>query len=311
MRYEKSITTRIDIRNPVKAFGSDPQFILNYLRANFEKKCFRECFILEILDILNQDRIYPDLDRNNSYCSVSVMFRANVIEYPSGAVLPCCEITHKNKLTGTLHCKTDHVFCFASVDPTESFKVGQFINLMIESSRYNIGAEVITVDARQYTPPVAIESFFMDASTFTADQQETIDMLKSWLSDEIAAAGKIKKTKEYSLIERVYRTYKTSPEPPKQTIDVLAAEKTKGFLAIDPKLSLADCKLVSVDTAIDSTGIPLATGFESRKTSGDNYISALFRFINHMRMLRESYEIHAKDPESFKSSFKVLHKKQL
>lgn len=106
MIIDKVIRTRVNIDNPVNFCADVDTNIRNYLSNIYKNKCFKECFIIDVVDILNRSDCFTSADSSH----LDVTFLAKAVVYSKGDILVGCTIKQKKKefiLCGT---ETENIY---------------------------------------------------------------------------------------------------------------------------------------------------------------------------------------------------------
>lgn len=109
MRILKEYETKINL-NAESLYGgilSDENYILNFLKQNFENRCMDSSFITNILNIKHRSMIPIDKDNLEGGGSICVVFRAESLVYAPNSILCGCKVTNIEH-DGKILCEYDN-----------------------------------------------------------------------------------------------------------------------------------------------------------------------------------------------------------
>lgn len=292
MKIKKIIETGINVTDYIRVY-SDVNNLLDILRDKFVGRCFRECYITEIIRIIKASECMISTEPNPTHGTIHVILEVYAIQYYIGEIINGTQITKREK--NILMCKTD--MCSISLNShksLDSLQIGQLISVRVGRAAYNIGSKRVSINAI----PLLHSN---KPRIYRYDSKETLDIqLFSYVlknikeeEDKLASLDKQK----YNLFSKMLYTYKTDKSK-SNTIDVLDI--------ISGKVRLKDGAMISRDSEL-----PLETSkvylLEPNTTVDDNLMIAPFQTglllilqdsLNYMRTIREMIDIYA-DPEIY------------
>jgi len=146
MLIKKNIEVGIDVTNGIGLFSDDGN-IMSILADRFENRCFRGCFITQVLRILRMGDADVNQFGEPDYVTIPVIFEVEAIVFAEGEIINNCVVLRKN-VNNILVCKSPYANIFVNGGSVlESVVEGQTISVRAMRSRYNQGSADIKINA--------------------------------------------------------------------------------------------------------------------------------------------------------------------
>lgn len=153
MIIERIITTQIETKDPEVIYSSDQkQSFKSLLSKIYVGKCFKRCYILEIMQILMHSPIIFEHNRNGGAAKVAINFKVKAILYDKFEVIPDAKIIEIME-DGKIVLKSNTSAIMLAGNPKlQKFKVGQTVPIRVVEARYLPFKDVICVQAIPFIP---------------------------------------------------------------------------------------------------------------------------------------------------------------
>jgi hypothetical protein len=146
MLIKRRIETRIDIVNCIM-FYSDPKSLLYVINEKFVGKCFNNCYIVKIIEIIRQSKCML----NGKVGQIDVMFDVSGIVLSPGDIITNCHVINRtvSENADYIIARSDNCAVLAQgVKQLESVKTGQILPLMVIDTKYILFDDKISVTAK-------------------------------------------------------------------------------------------------------------------------------------------------------------------
>lgn len=154
MRITKTIECSVDLYNSAEIYVTDKRaLVLKKLKEKYEGRCYSECYIETIEEIINISAICLSQKLDGS-AKVDVCFRATCIIYTGGEVLAGCRINSSTNSSIIATTKIAVIKIERNQIPSiyDVISVGMDIPVVVNNVRYAIGARKIAISARPFVP---------------------------------------------------------------------------------------------------------------------------------------------------------------
>lgn len=236
MRIEKILETSLRILNPLSFARDLKGNILSMLNRDLRHKCFKGCYIEEIVDVIKYSEIMISIEGNRSDGKVDVMFKVLATVYYVGETITGATVTHKEK--GIIFAETPTCKIFMNFHKTlETISEGQIISVRVGATQYSVYANQVSINAYPMLP-IAKPTVYR-LSPVDKSSPEIADAL-SRHDDAVKqlAAAKSTQPKSYEFFENLLSAYKTAPPAPPGAVvtEVSALVTSTGYASRGPGL---------------------------------------------------------------------------
>lgn len=215
MIIEKVLETSVDLFSPKDIYALDINTVLiDKLSNRYNNKCFSNMLILSVKKIIRySDRIMTD-NRLDGSSSVNVQFIVEGIVLHKGEVIQGCKIKRITNMG--VFIENDHILGKISLDPKNKLinilKVDQYVPVIIEIARYNVGKSQILVDCRLYSPIIFEETQHYISDIMSIEDSDKLSSLLEELKvvsekSNILATNKASE-KSYNFFKEIVYPYK-------------------------------------------------------------------------------------------------------
>ncbi len=284
----KTISTAIDIQDCIGIY-MDPDNILRRVESTFQGKCYMGAYILQIKRIIRISECEINQDGAPSAGRISIIFEALVLVYVRGEIINGCTV--KNRVSDMLVCDTAYANICVNKHPLAgSITPGQIISVRVISTKYQIGAVKVSINASIYLPQT--ESIIYKIGPITPDIKAFLGNVLARIKDEEAGIDKLKETNPKALnfftqILYAYRSPQTAPNGAKEF-------NIKDFINNPPKT----ISYLSRDRRIELSrpfvyGYEQAAGASTLLDTRGVLLTLLEDYCAHLRTIREMIEIYS------------------
>lgn len=292
MIINKLIEVGLDLQKPVEVYSNLNDNVLNILKNTYEGKCFRECYIITIDDIIDISDGYVANTGNDSYVKIYVRFAATVREFTLGEVITGCKVTEKK--AGIIICNTEYASVYLKENKLLSgVRIGQLIPVKFGSAKYSIGNNKISIKGLPFiftNEPVAyhinINSFSTDDLKFFDDVMKRVDY-----EEEQRKILLNENSSGVNFFDKLLYAWKTEQQTPKNATvvslpDMIRNNKLNtGYVSLDNRLNMSSG---SVYVFKDKP--------QTHKLLGDDAKAAIYHMLeqysSHLRTIREMITIY-------------------
>ena len=283
MYIHKLIEIGIDIENPIPFFADPNNNLLRYLKEIYEKKCFRSCFIIEVLRIIKQSEPIIDQEQDHCFAKINIQFEVSAIVYILGDIINGCTVINKDK-TGSILCISKYACIGLKAHKYfQGVQLNQLISVVVGDANYHPGSSQISIKGLPllFTDPII---YYIDPSKFTSEQKESIDDIILSITNEENLKGDIPERAWQFFDDRLY-SYREKMEQPKNVVEMSIFKlSVAGWFSRDPKIRLSKPIMYYYKDPPDK---PVST-----TDSFESYLAILNNYHNIIRTIREMTEIY-------------------
>jgi hypothetical protein len=163
---ERPLITQIDTKDPNVLYSTDMKTTLKtILTQMYVGKCFKRCYITEIIDIEENSPPVMEAMRNGGSARIAIRFRVRGIVYDMFEVIPDAKIVEIIE-DGKMLLRSRHAAIMIAADPRlQHFRVGMTIPVRSMEARYIPYRDTISVTGIPFVPIVqATEPFDVNFS---------------------------------------------------------------------------------------------------------------------------------------------------
>lgn len=311
MIVQKEISHNITIDDPITFALDYENNIKSKLESEFVDKNYMGMFIQKIASLSYISEINPiSQDKLDGSAIATVKFIAEGITYNCSDILPCCRICKKSsknisaiKIIGD--CK---VYININVDNlTGGLKTGQYINVQVLKSTYEIKQNIIRVNGRLFTYINVYPIYYISDKTFTQDQLNKLELYTNYINTLNELLDNADNNVDF--YKDILYLYKNKKNPPNNTnivnfMKMLESNKiTKGYYSLGAELDHTEPNIIKYKSK------PAAI-IEYGRSAGEVFIEYLVVYINYLETLLDMVDT-IKDPKTHKNIWKIYEFKKL
>lgn len=302
---EKNFSSKVNIND---VYDSDiNNTILELLKNEYEEKCYQDCFIYKIIDIIKRSVIDCDTKR------ISVEFKAKVFKIDKYDILFQNEIQKVNN---------DYVLCksnyFASITKnmknvfTENFILYQKIPIIVAKVNYPTFKSEFTVNGAAFIPILknSSEIYYNIKKISNDDKKCILEEYGQQLEDETEYMNENKNDKYYKyFVDMLYpfKDKKLKSEFKKEKSDLLKMES----FGIVAKLNIFDVyeheiiEIKKTNKNISKYLGDLASPIEIDARS--IYTEWIIEYIKYLSTIRQLHENYGCDEQTFNENTSIYN----
>jgi hypothetical protein len=150
---ERQFTTQIDEKDPNVLYSPDmPATLKSILIKMYVGKCFKRCYVTEILEIDEYSPPVLEAMRNGGSARIAVQFRVRGLVYDRFEVIPDAKIVEITE-TGKMVLRSRHAAIMIAADPRlQHFRVGMIVPVRVVDARYIAYRDTISVSGIPFIP---------------------------------------------------------------------------------------------------------------------------------------------------------------
>lgn len=172
MIVQKTFQVRINITNPISFCADIDNNIKQQLTIVYKNKCYKNCYITEIHDILR---------RSDCVCGESsyldVAFSASAIVYSRGDIITGCEITQRRR--EFILCSTARENIYVNNDPLiEALQEKLKIPIVVQEVAYQPYSDKINVTGSVFLLEKSFPKYKITDMSYTPNDSEIADLIK-------------------------------------------------------------------------------------------------------------------------------------
>lgn len=258
-------TTQIETKDPNVLYSTDLKEVLkNILTARYVGKCFKRCFVVEIMEIVRHSPVICEWDRNGGNARIAMTFKIKGIVYERFEVIPdakIVEILEDGKII--LRSKYAAIMLKGNAK-LQHYKVGQMVPVRANESKYMPLRHVVSVQGIPFVPLKEMDKEL--EVQVSVDDQKTIEPLLKRLAEE---------QKRFDLLDKKTQTaWNALLNPPKQ-------KPPASFVSVDIVKVKGTGRILRPDwTALGDTTVWWKE--EKREGTIKNSVQVLKGYINQM-----------------------------
>lgn len=153
---ERTHTTQWDTTDPNVLYSTDMRATLKtHLAKKYVGKCFKRCYIIDILDIVAYSPPVLESMRNGGSARIAVQFRIRGIVYDRYEVIPDAKIVEVTE-DGKLLLRSKYASIIVAANPKlQAFRVGMTVPVRVYDCGYIPYRDTVSVTAIPFVPKVA------------------------------------------------------------------------------------------------------------------------------------------------------------
>lgn len=315
MIITKIITVGVDLQNPINVYSDINANMLNILNNRYKESCYAGCYILEVTKIIEMSDCYINQDGAPTFGTVNVRFAVRAISLLPGEVINGCKVCNKDERS--IVCSTPYASIIMSANPSlESITAGQIISVMVGSTKYNIGAKKITVNAIPFMPNKVITIYKCVATA------EPMGPYFEWLMELIdeeekrSAAVREANKRGWEFFSGLLYAYEKKPPTPAGAVELNVKDLVGGtprdvrYVVRDPRTNPAEPIVYGYS---DPSKLEPGTKVKVANSMKDVLTPLLAEYYNGLRTVREMTEIYntAELIESHKNLWRIYKKAKI
>lgn len=208
MLIKKHLQTGIDIQDPIGLYVDIDNNLKNMLIDRYTGRCFRQCYIVEILNIVRYSECIINQEGSPDFGTLNVIFEALVIVYHPREILNGCTVISREDI-GTIICSAPNTnIILGHNELTSSLQPGQKISVVVYEAEYTINDDKISVSAVPFAPSKTAIAYKYVPEKLPADFNEYIENVTSAINDVLAALEPLKNSKSYEFFKLIVHAYK-------------------------------------------------------------------------------------------------------
>lgn len=286
MFIERTHTTQIDTKDPLVLYSIDlKESLKNILTARYVGKCFKRCYILEIVEIIKHSPIICECNRNGGSARIAMTFKIKGIIYDRYEVIPDAKIVEILE-DGKIILRSKYSAIMLKGNPKlQHYKIGQMVPVRALDAKYMPLRHVISVQGIPFVPLKEVDKDL--EVQITADDQLTIEPMLKKLEEE--------QKKFDSLDKKTQTKWNNILNPSKQ-------KPPAGFTSIDITKVQGSGRIIRPDwTELGDTTV----WWKEEKREGviknsvqvlKGYINQMIKSLNTANMLAELYDVDTNTP---------------
>lgn len=304
MLFTKIFHCSLDIENPISIMRNADNAVMNILRNTYEKKCYKNSYILKILEIVERSPCTVCQDGDPKLATMKVSFKAQAIYYNTNEIIADCKMINKNQI---MMAKNDIVYAMISMSRQfESIVQDQYLPIRVAKSKYKLGSPAITVSAVPLTP---FDKTHNVIYTYNGNDISNIDEINSVIAiaqEEQKLSEKYKNNELYNKIVDLlypYKSYKKIDEKNLVSLlDIKKLPKGNGYIGrnIASKIT-SDLVLFSTSEEYFEYTIII-----NNATPANAIINLLYDYISRMQMLRIYTDLFDNKPDLLEKNNNVF-----
>lgn len=217
--------------------------IFNKLKAIYEKKCFKSCYILEVVDIIERGML--SINKRSLECetSVDVKFSAKVVIYEYLEIINGNVIENITKTR--IECRTGSTASYINIanQDNNTLTIGQIIPIRVGKATYQPMQSTIAINAFPFIPVVGDETYYK-ITELTEDDKEILN--STIMVDIIDVQDQLKSVSKdkVKFFKSLLHPYKTVETPKNNVVDLLTLDAS-GIICLSSKLDLFNHQIIN------------------------------------------------------------------
>lgn len=183
---ERQFTTQIDEKDPNILYSADmPATLKTILTKMYVGKCFKRCYVTEILEISEYSPPVLEAMRNGGSARIAIQFRVRGLIYDRFEVIPDAKIVEITE-SGKMVLRSRHAAIMIAADPRlQQYRVGMTVPVRVVDSRYIAYRDTISVSGIPFIPlhllqPEQADEFEVQ---LTAEDTQTVEPMLARVVD--------------------------------------------------------------------------------------------------------------------------------
>lgn len=171
MLIEKVITTQIETKDPTLIYAADQDAAIKKLLTDrFVNKCFKRCFVTEIVEVTNNSPFIFESNRNGGYSRIVVVFKIRGVVYDKFEIVPDAKIIEIME-DGKLILLSKYATIGLAASPKlQNFRKGQMVPVRVVDARYVPQKSLISAQGIPFVPIVDPNLTTFDLGVITKDE---------------------------------------------------------------------------------------------------------------------------------------------
>lgn len=219
MYIERVFTTQIDTKDPSVLYSTDlKESLRSILTTMYSGRCFKRCFITEILEIVKHSPAVCEWNRTGGSVRIALTFRVRGIIYERFEVIPDAKIIQIME-DGKIVLRSKYAAIILMSNPKlQYFKVGQMVPVRVYETRYVPKRNSVSVQGIPFVPIRAQEDREFEVQ-ITDDDQKTLEPFYKRLQEEKKSFDTLDK-KTQTAIADLFNPGKQKPPTGYSAVDI-------------------------------------------------------------------------------------------
>ena len=175
MRILKEYETKINLSATEMFSGilSDDNYIMNFLRKQFEGRCMDSSFVTNIKSIKARSLVSIDKNDLGGRGSICVVFRAEAVVYPPNSVIVGAQVASIER-DGRIMCKYDNALIHLRGDRKFAPAKGDLIPVLVLRTGYPVGSDNMSIAAQPYLIAPTFNMRLTQTENLTDEERDLI-----------------------------------------------------------------------------------------------------------------------------------------
>lgn len=295
MKITKIIEHCLNIPSPID-FYSHPDNPLVILKELFEGRCFKECLITKVLEIIEMSEMQIQSLGGIAPGSIRIKFKIEGIVYLTNEVINGCKVINKDKRT--ILAKKDNADIFIlNTTLLESITEKNIIPVIVSKSLNKINSTSVALSGNLYLPNkklfgINITGYYISDKNTQVDISRVESEIENMKYEEDQKDKLLKSNKKgYEFFRKVLYPYQEDKKPSAETISI--HKLIKGQIPTGVWLVKEDI------FDFDSDKISIYKDLPEDYDKGPNYeINSILNIMIHeysdnLRIIREMMDIYS------------------
>lgn len=184
MRILKEYETKINL-SPTEMYSgilSNDDYIMNFLRKQFEGHCMESSFITNIKSIKERSLVSIDKNDLGGRGSICVVFCAEAVVYPPGSIIVGAQVAQIER-DGRIICKYDNALIHLRGDRKFAPSKGDLIPVQVIRTGYPLGSDNMAIAAQPYWTAPTFSIRLVQPELLTPDEKDLVSRKLTEITD--------------------------------------------------------------------------------------------------------------------------------
>lgn len=185
---EKQLMCQLDTKDTSIFYSTSPdQKVMELLKHKYVGKCFKECYILDVLHIVERSPFLSDHERCGGTCVFDVAFVVKALIYEKDEVIPQAEVLEISE-DGVIALATSESMIGIMGSNLQTLKIGDKLPVRVHGVRYKPMHDKISVQGVPFVPLADDFKFTLTLSAQDVDRAKALIPKVEGPSEKVAKA---------------------------------------------------------------------------------------------------------------------------
>ncbi len=257
MIIKRVIQRAINVHDCIGIYADIDGYIMNILNDKYKHICIQNCYILDILRVVNISECVINQNGLPDFGVINVTFEVKALIYNKGEMITGCKVISNED---DIICSTEHADIMLQKTPLlNSIQRDQLIPVYVSRVKYTIGASRISIGAIPVVPMKGNVALRINSQIAPSKElDEFLSLYTNAIAELEATAANIKETnaQAWNFFNQILYSYQQDQSAPPgaklaSVKDIIGGNFTGKYVSRDQRLNLSTDTIYVYDKVED------------------------------------------------------------